>query len=243
MRPGPAPRAVAARLPLGRRGQHVARPFEQLVWRHRPDEESVREARQARLVGGVADEEDRHPPARHGPDLGQRLRRIGVDHLRRHDDQRGPAGGDPARQALARLDRDRFEARGDRGLAEPIRFVGPRDDQQLHSGRPAIYQTLHIHSVLCGSTSTQTADRPWRRPPPRRRGRPRRAGRDRATTARPASGCGRAAGQRRLGRAAHGDGGAARAGRASAASWWRRRGRRAPSRASIRSAIMRENGG
>ena len=81
---GPNPRASwaggAAPLPPpppGRRGQHLSRPCQQLVRRHGPDEESVGEARQARLVSAVADQEDRNPPARHGPDLGQRLRRIG----------------------------------------------------------------------------------------------------------------------------------------------------------------------
>src|SRR5678815_4390013 len=117
---------------LGRCAEHSARPREQLVRSDRPDEEAVGEAGHARLIRAVTDEEDRHAAARYGPDLRQRLHRIGMNHLRRHHDQRGAAGRDPARQALARLDRDRLEARRHRGLTEPVRLVRARDDQQLH---------------------------------------------------------------------------------------------------------------
>src|SRR5262245_58257175 len=64
---------------LRRRGEHRARPRQQLVRSDRPDEEAIGEAGHARLIRAVTDEEDGHAAARNGTDLGQRLRRIGVN--------------------------------------------------------------------------------------------------------------------------------------------------------------------
>ena len=163
--------------------------------RQRAREEAVGEILHARLVVGLAHEERRHAAARHGAHLRERDRRIGVHDLRREHDDVRPRRRDPPRQALARLDGHRLEARRHDGPADAIRFVGAGDDEHLH----AIPETNTGPAVPVTAGASEHAlrvdvdDEPRVAPELDARRRVRRRHerrRARAPRARPGSGCG-----------------------------------------------------